>query len=121
MIFGESILNRILKASTLQLYHRVCARRDLQAAGLDDLEECPFCDYAVVVENPDEKLFRCQREDCAEVSCRKCKKQDHLPKSCEEAAKDNKLGAQHAVEEAMTKALLRHCPKCQNGASFMHS
>lgn len=58
--------------------------------------------------------------------------QDHLPKTCSEAAEDKVLDVQHAVEEAMSspfsfwgatqmlietaslaKALVRNCPKCQ--------
>ncbi|KAH7107635.1 hypothetical protein BKA62DRAFT_610679, partial [Auriculariales sp. MPI-PUGE-AT-0066] len=117
--FSEAVLSRIIKSKTMELYHRVCARRDLQAAGLDGLEECPFCDYACVVENAEEKLFRCQREDCGEISCRKCKKRDHVPKSCKEAANDNHLDAQHTVEEEMTNALLRKCPNQQCQKPFI--
>jgi TRIAD3 protein (E3 ubiquitin-protein ligase RNF216) len=47
------------------------------------------------------------------VTCRKCKKPDHLPKSCEEYAADAKTDKLHEVEEAMTEALLRRCPKCE--------
>ncbi|CAG7847521.1 SubName: Full=Uncharacterized protein {ECO:0000313/EMBL:CCA72447.1} [Serendipita indica DSM 11827] len=36
-----------------------------------------------------------------------------------EAEEDNALNAQHAVEEAMTKALMRKCPKCD--ATFIKS
>ncbi|EJD49505.1 hypothetical protein AURDEDRAFT_33559, partial [Auricularia subglabra TFB-10046 SS5] len=112
MIFDERVLRKALNDKAMELYYRVKTRRELEAAGLDNLEECPFCEYACVVDNADEKLFRCAREECGEVSCRRCKKRDHLPKSCKEAEQDNVLDAQHAVEEAMTKALMRNCPKC---------
>lgn len=46
------------------------------------------------------------------VTCRKCQKPDHLPKSCEEYAADLKTDTIHKVEEAMTEALLKRCPKC---------
>lgn len=67
-----------------------------------------------------EKLFRCGNQEggCGVVSCRKCKKLDHLPKSCEEVEKDKKLDARHVVEEAMTQALVRDCPKCKKGTGF---
>lgn len=58
----------------LELYERVSQRKELEAAGLENLEECPFCEYQVVIENEHEKLFRCEREECGAVSCRKCKK-----------------------------------------------
>lgn len=52
-----------------------------------------------------EKLFRCGNEEggCGVTSCRKCKKLDHLPKSCEEVEADKKLDARHLVEEAMSE------------------
>jgi hypothetical protein len=37
------------------------------------LESCPACEYAVVIENQNEKLFNCQRDDCGLVSCRACR------------------------------------------------
>ncbi|KAG1738308.1 hypothetical protein EDD22DRAFT_959526 [Suillus occidentalis] len=87
--------------------------RTFEAAGLENLEECPFCDYKCVIENEMEKLFRCENVDCGAVSCRECKKPDHLPKSCKEVESDKQLDVQHIVEEAMTRALMRNCPKCQ--------
>ncbi|GJE95558.1 hypothetical protein PsYK624_117440 [Phanerochaete sordida] len=113
LLFAPAELRRILTPKLLELYERVSQRKELEAAGLDNLEECPFCEYQVVIENEEEKLFRCEREECGAVSCRKCKKLDHLPKSCEEAAQDKKLDARHAIEEAMTAALMRNCPSCK--------
>ncbi|KAI0070670.1 hypothetical protein K474DRAFT_1608247 [Panus rudis PR-1116 ss-1] len=111
--FPESELRRFLTPKLLSLYERVKQQKEIEAAGLENLEECPFCDYKVVIENEHEKLFHCQNEDCGAVSCRQCKKLDHLPKSCKEVEEDKKLDARHAVEEAMTQALMRNCPKCK--------
>lgn len=58
----------------MALYDRVVARKEVEAAEIDGLEECPFCEYKVVIENEAEKLFRCQAEACGAVSCRACKK-----------------------------------------------
>ncbi|KAG1852496.1 hypothetical protein F4604DRAFT_1805515 [Suillus subluteus] len=113
LFFPQSELERFLTPKLLELYHRVSQRKDIEAAGLENLEECPFCDYKCVIENEMEKLFRCENVDCGAVSCRECKKPDHLPKSCKEVESDKHLDAQHIVEEAMTRALMRNCPKCQ--------
>ncbi|KAH8112643.1 hypothetical protein DFH11DRAFT_1511497 [Phellopilus nigrolimitatus] len=111
--FSDTELARFLSPKLLNLYHRVKQTREIEAAGLDGLEECPFCEYKVVIENPEEKLFRCEREECSAVSCRSCKKLDHLPKSCKEAESDKGSDARHQIEEAMTGALMRNCPKCK--------
>ncbi|KAK0207116.1 hypothetical protein DFS33DRAFT_645375 [Desarmillaria ectypa] len=112
--FPESELRRLLSPKLMELYERVKQRKEIEAAGLDGLEECPFCEYKCVIENPDEKLFRCGNEEtCGTITCRSCKKVDHLPKSCKEMEEDRHLDGRHAIEEAMTKALMRNCPKCQ--------
>ena len=74
LLFAPAELRRILTPQLLGLYERVSQRRELEAAGLDGLEECPFCEYQVVIENEHEKLFRCERDECGAVSCRRCKK-----------------------------------------------
>ncbi|KZT66207.1 hypothetical protein DAEQUDRAFT_696012 [Daedalea quercina L-15889] len=113
LAFPESELRRFLTPKLLSLYERVRQRKEIEAAGLEGLEECPHCEYKVVIENDQEKLFRCQNEECMAVTCRQCKKPDHLPKSCKEVEDDKKLDARHTIEEAMTAALMRNCPKCQ--------
>ena len=73
-LFPESELCRFLDTKLLSLYYRVKQTKEIEAAGLEGLEECPFCEYKVVIDNPDEKLFRCENDDCGVVSCRACKK-----------------------------------------------
>lgn len=74
LAFPESELRRFLTPKLLELYDRVKQRKEIEAAGLENLEECPFCEYRVVIDNEQEKLFRCEREDCGAVSCRACKR-----------------------------------------------
>jgi len=57
-LFTESELERFLPAKLMELYYRLKQRKEIEEAGLEGLEECPFCEYKVVIENPDEKLFR---------------------------------------------------------------
>ena len=72
--FPESELRRFLSEKLLSLYDRVKQRKEIAEAGLENLEECPHCDYKVVIDNPEEKLFRCENSDCGAVTCRACKK-----------------------------------------------
>ncbi|TFY70302.1 hypothetical protein EVG20_g2704 [Dentipellis fragilis] len=104
--FPDSELRRILPDKLFALYERVRQRREVEAAGLDSLEECPFCDWKAIIEADfeEDKVFRCQNEECIK---------DHLPKSCEEVEEDKKLDGKHAIEEAMTRALMRNCPRCK--------
>lgn len=72
--FSVSELRRFLTPGLMELYDRVKQRKEVEMAGLEGLEECPFCEYKVVIENEEEKLFRCERRECGAVSCRGCKK-----------------------------------------------
>ncbi|KAJ3490885.1 hypothetical protein NLJ89_g11396 [Agrocybe chaxingu] len=114
--FPTSELRRVLTEKLMSLYERVKQQKEIEAAGIEGLEECPFCEWKCVIEasREEEKLFRCGNEDggCGVVSCRECKKPDHLPKSCKEVEEDKHLDGRHAIEEAMTRALMRNCPKC---------
>jgi E3 ubiquitin-protein ligase RNF216 len=82
LLFPETELQRFLTPKLWALYERIKQRKDIEAAGLEGLEECPFCDYKVVIENTYEKLFRCENSDCAAVSCRQCKKPVSIQRIC---------------------------------------
>lgn len=86
---------------------------NLRLAGIENLESCPFCPYAAEYPPVEvDREFRCQAEDCERVSCRLCKLDSHIPKSCEEFAKENGLSIRRQIEEAMSEALIRKCNKC---------
>lgn len=71
----ESELRRFLPDGMMKLWERVKQRKEIEAAGLGGLEECPFCDYAVIIEDAEDKLLRCGNLSvCGVVSCRTCKK-----------------------------------------------
>lgn len=98
----------------------------LREAGIENLETCPQCPFAA--EYPpieEDKEFRCLNPDCAVTSCRSCRKETHVPKTCAEAALDNGHSARHEIEEAMSAALIRTCNKCsapfikENGCNKM--
>lgn len=132
--FTDTECLKFLKAPQLVLLEKIRSEKAVGAAGIAGLSYCPHCSYGCVIENAGkfcylqsgssallysdivlvaaEKLFYCMNEECMKVTCRKCQKVDHLPKSCEEYAADLKTDTIHKVEEAMTEALLKRCPKC---------
>ncbi|KAK2779673.1 ring finger domain-containing protein [Colletotrichum kahawae] len=85
----------------------------LQAQGFENLSACPFCPYAADCPPIEEdKEFRCANPECEIVSCRLCKEETHVPRTCEEAAADNGISERRKIEEAMSSALIRKCNKC---------
>ncbi|KAI0116912.1 hypothetical protein F4814DRAFT_266602 [Daldinia grandis] len=87
----------------------------LRMAGIENLETCPFCPYAAEYPPAEvDREFTCVNPGCEKVSCRLCRKETHIPKTCAEASVDQGLDARHVLEEAMSAALIRHCNNCQN-------
>ncbi|KAI9836388.1 MAG: hypothetical protein M1819_001418 [Sarea resinae] len=113
--FDRQQIARFLDRKTVEKLERLRQQEEIRLAGLDDLSNCPFCDFAAIYPSVEEdKEFRCENPECQKVSCRLCNVETHVPLSCEEYAKDNKVTVRHLVEEAMTEALVRSCNKCKN-------
>ncbi|BGP43945.1 hypothetical protein JCM10450v2_008157 [Rhodotorula kratochvilovae] len=113
--FDPATYSSFLAPKMVDSLSALAQQKDLDEAfdGVEGFEKCPFCPYACLVENPDERLFRCERTECRKVSCRKCRKEGHVPLTCEEADEERRLPGVHAVAEAMSAALIRPCPKCK--------
>ncbi|KAJ3013249.1 hypothetical protein HKX48_005852 [Thoreauomyces humboldtii] len=114
--FSEKQIRAFLPAPVFEGYLKLCQEVEVNTAGLDHLHSCPFCSFqAIIEESPVENpLFFCQHDSCRTVSCRLCRIRNHHPLSCEEAKQEAAQSGKHDVEEAMTDALLRSCPKCSN-------
>jgi len=113
--FEKEQVRRFLDVKTRDTLERLQQQEEIRLADLDDLTSCPFCDFAAICPPVEEdREFRCANPDCEKVSCRLCKLETHIPLSCEANAKENKVTIRHAVEEAMTEALVRSCHKCKN-------
>ena len=112
--FAHQQLNLLSNKQLLNKLAQLQQEKDIRDAGLDDLEECPFCDYKAIMPPIEEDFeFHCANPDCEKISCRRCKCVSHIPISCEQHAKENKINSRHKIEEAMTAALIRSCNKCK--------
>ena len=111
--YAHAQLHLLDDKQLLEKLEQLQQEKDIRDAEIDDLEECPFCDYKAILPPIEEDFeFRCANSECEQVSCRRCKAASHIPKSCEEHAKDHKLDSRHKIEEAMTAAMVRKCGKC---------
>ncbi|KAI4641638.1 hypothetical protein J4E93_007736 [Alternaria ventricosa] len=100
--FTRRQLQQVLSDKTFERLEHMQQREDLEAAGLDFLSECPFCDFKMECLPVEvDKEFRCQNPKCSKTSCRLCERESHIPLSCEEFRKDGQITLRHIVEEAM--------------------
>jgi TRIAD3 protein (E3 ubiquitin-protein ligase RNF216) len=111
--FSNEQKSQFLDEKALIALDRNEQEANLRMAGIENLASCPFCPFAAEYPPVEEdRLFYCQNQDCEKVSCRLCKLESHIPKTCEENAKDNGLSVRRQIEEAMSAALIRKCNKC---------
>lgn len=104
-----------------KLFSKIAQKRqvaEVKAAGIEDLESCPFCDFAAIPAKTD-KIFRCLNPDCMKETCRRCKEPSHIPLKCEEVEKDEDVRRRTYIENKMSEALLKKCYQC--GKSFVKS
>ncbi|KAK6835382.1 hypothetical protein RU639_002238 [Aspergillus parasiticus] len=111
--FARGYLKKALGSSLMGKLDHLQQQHEVEQAGLEGLESCPFCDFKGICPPVEEdREFRCCNPSCETVSCRLCKDKSHIPKTCDEARAEKGLPARHIVEEAMSEALIRNCPKC---------
>ena len=79
----------------------------------EQLHQCPFCDFKCVIPNGN-KVFECHNPSCKKQSCKLCKKiwEGHLGLPCDEVEAKDESDLRTRTEEAMTKAVVRRCLKC---------
>ena len=112
--FTRDQKHRFIDTKALELLERLQQQDDLRIAEVSNFEKCPFCDYGAICPPVDaDREFRCRMPECERVSCRLCKRDSHLPLTCKEFKKEDGVAERHALEEAMTEALIRTCPKCK--------
>ncbi|KAI7258315.1 hypothetical protein KC343_g7056 [Hortaea werneckii] len=112
--FAPNQLNVLEDKQLLEKFAELEQEKAIRDAGLEDLAECPFCDYKAILPPIEEDFeFRCANPECEEVSCRRCKSVSHIPMSCEQYAKENRISSRHKIEEAMTAAMIRSCNRCK--------
>lgn len=111
--FARSELKEALGASIMDKLDSLQQQDEIARADIEGLDECPFCEFKAICPPEDEdREFRCFNPDCEKVSCRLCNTETHIPKTCEEARRDRGVSERHQVEEAMSEALIRNCPRC---------
>lgn len=67
-----SFENRQIKSfweETIQIVEKLRQEKEIENAGLEGLETCPFCSFGCIIERSkeEEKLFRCQGRNCGKI------------------------------------------------------
>nr|KAG5689767.1 hypothetical protein BaRGS_031168 [Batillaria attramentaria] len=107
-----SVLKDVLPSTMFSKMLRKMQEEEVRQAGIPDLVECPFCSFATIMANPEDRVFRCLNPECLRDSCRLCREPNHVPLKCEEVEKQNETDMRTFIEKRVTEAMLRKCHRC---------
>ncbi|CAF1185379.1 unnamed protein product [Adineta ricciae] len=110
--YAIQLVGELLPPNDFSRLNRRIQEENIRQAEIDGLECCPYCPYAVIVDNPDDKVFRCLNPECMKETCRLCKEPNHIPLRCDEVEKGVELEMRKFIEEHVTEAMIRKCPRC---------
>ncbi|XP_018027113.2 E3 ubiquitin-protein ligase RNF216 isoform X2 [Hyalella azteca] len=110
--FSLNVIKTVLKSSVFSNLLKRKQAEEIMAAGIADLECCPFCNFATIMPNKEDKIFHCLNPECLKDTCRLCKEPAHIPLRCEEIETKAQLSARTYLENQMTEAMVRECYKC---------
>jgi len=107
--FQEGQLRKALSEKVKKKYDDLQYAAMVESSGLD-ISKCPKCEFmAVADERGSPLLFHCPK--CNYRSCRKCGDDYHPDIRCDQVESKKEMGGRTKVEEAMTNALVRTCPR----------
>ena len=140
---GQMMEDAVVQAALpVAMFNKLQQKRQLEeveAAGLEDLEKCPACNYATIIPDAGVKVLVCGNPECGKETCRECREESHTPLACNEVERDEEVGdrfrifmkkvciwrkcqkwatiqvrARTELENVATEAMIRQCAKCKN-------
>ena len=109
--FSDSMLKMSLSERVFKAYQELLAQNALKEAKLENMITCHNCQLPVELPANAGILLRCPM--CTFQTCRLCGEKAHIPLKCSEVEKDSETKQRLSVEEAMSKARIRECPRCK--------
>ena len=108
--FREGQLRKALSDKVMKKYDELQFAAVIESAQMKDVFKCSKCQYiAVRDESLPPLLFNCPQ--CLFKSCTECGEEYHPKIRCDQVESKNETDGRTKVEEAMTLALVRICPK----------
>ena len=112
---GEEIpWQQLARALTPLLLSRLLQHRqqtEVQAADMEGLVTCPFCPYAAIMEQEEDRVLVCRNPECGRESCRLCRRSNHVPFTWAQVVERGEH-SRREMEERMTQAMIRECGQC---------
>ncbi len=109
--FSDEMIRLSLSDKVFVKYSQAQTRDALKAAEIAGLVVCHACSLQVEMAEEAGSVLTCPT--CSKDTCRLCGDESHVPLKCSEVEKKGQTSKRLSVEEAMTEARIRECPKCK--------
>eukprot|EP00918_Siedleckia_nematoides_P062606 GHVU01136503.1.p1 GENE.GHVU01136503.1~~GHVU01136503.1.p1 ORF type:complete len:333 (+),score=40.44 GHVU01136503.1:105-1001(+) len=113
MQLSFSTLQQALTPQVFSNLLRKIQEEEIRQADIQDLVSCPYCSFATIIPNAEDRVFKCLNAECMKETCRLCKEPNHIPLKCQEVEKEVETRIRTYIENQMTDAMLRTCNQCQ--------
>ncbi|XP_060079561.1 uncharacterized protein LOC132558953 [Ylistrum balloti] len=110
--FPLPVLQAVMSPNMFSILLRRMQEEEVKQAAIPDLVSCPFCSFATIISNPNDKVFKCLNPECLKESCRLCKEPNHIPLGCNEIEKQGERNMRTYIETCVSEAMLRECHMC---------
>ncbi len=130
--FDDRVLSKALPKKILDRYDELRYKANIEHANMPDVSTCPKCNFTAAIVNnhtafhpsvqlpPTHLLFHCPQ--CHFKSCRLCHEEYHPNIArCDLVESQTQASGRNKVEEAMTSALVRICPRNNCRKKFLKS
>ncbi|XP_053647161.2 uncharacterized protein [Cherax quadricarinatus] len=111
--FSWRTLKRVMEPVVFEKLQERKQQDEIRAAGIENLESCPFCNFMIIMPDQENKVLECLNPECLKESCRLCKEASHIPYRCNEIEKTDQKDARTEIENRMAEAMIRECPNCK--------
>lgn len=110
-IFSLEEQVRFLDSSLLSAVDNIRLTKELRSANIDGLWECPFCNFAAIIELKDgETSIMCHNTDCLRTSCTNCRLEHYNYTKCSTYS----TNTTHDDEETQTSSATLVCNNCNS-------
>ncbi|KAL7461813.1 hypothetical protein ACHAXS_002217 [Conticribra weissflogii] len=116
--FHEGQMRQALPEKVMKKYDEMRYMAVVEKAAMKDACKCPKCQYLACADES-VVVFHCPQ--CDYKSCRYCAEEAHPGIRCDQVETKDETDGRKIVEEAMTKAKIRTCPKPGCGTKFCKS
>ncbi|CAF1135745.1 unnamed protein product [Adineta ricciae] len=110
--YSTSLMGQLLSPTLFSRLLNKIQQEELRRANISNFEQCKYCTFGTIIDDPNERVFRCFNQECLKETCRNCGEPNHIPLRCDEVEKKDELDMRTFIENRVSEAMIRICYRC---------